>query len=62
MSRKPSKMKAATRDALLEMAIRVNYMVYCSLESDAGRKPLDKDAWMERVATGEIAAGTMEVR
>lgn len=54
-------MKADTFDALTQLAIEVNYIAYCSVEKDEGRIPLDKDTWLQKVATGEIPAYTMEV-
>ncbi len=54
-------MNPDTFDALLELAISVNYMAYCSVEKDEGRIPLDKDTWLQKVTTGEIPAYTMEV-
>ncbi len=39
-------MKKKTQDALIEMAINVNYMVYCAEEKEAGRTPVEKEKWL----------------
>ena len=54
-------MKKKTFDALTQLAIQVNYIAYCSVEKDEGRTPLDKETWLQKVATGEISISTMVV-